>query len=162
MEIVIHFIVSTIATFAFAKLFNAPTKELLYCGITGGIGWVIYFILSNNNLGVVLPMLISSFGLTIFARIIAAVRRVPATVYLVCGIFPLVPGRGVYYTIYYLITRKTGLAGEYGLSTLEIAIAITFGIIFGSSIPQKLFNKLNKEYRNKKKMTKKDKVNTDR
>ena len=34
MEIVIHFIVSTIATFAFAKLFNAPTKELLYCGIT--------------------------------------------------------------------------------------------------------------------------------
>ena len=76
MEIVIHFIVSTIATFAFAKLFNAPTKELLYCGITGGIGWVIYFILSNNNLGVVLPMLISSFGLTIFARIIAAVRRV--------------------------------------------------------------------------------------
>ncbi len=55
MEIVIHFIVSTIATFAFAKLFNAPTKELLYCGITGGIGWVIYFILSNNNLGVVLP-----------------------------------------------------------------------------------------------------------
>ena len=102
MEIVIHFIVSTIATFAFAKLFNAPTKELLYCGITGGIGWVIYFILSNNNLGVVLPMLISSFGLTIFARIIAAVRRVPATVYLVCGIFPLVPGRGVYYTIYYL------------------------------------------------------------
>ena len=58
--------------------------------------------------------------------------------------------------------RDSGLAGEYGLSTLEIAIAITFGIIFGSSIPQQLFNKLNKEYRNKKEMTKKDKVNTDR
>ena len=120
MEIVIHFIVSTIATFAFAKLFNAPTKELLYCGITGGIGWVIYFILSNNNLGVVLPMLISSFGLTIFARIIAAVRRVPATVYLVCGIFPLVPGRGVYYTIYYLIQEKPVLQENMDLVHLRL------------------------------------------
>ncbi|GAB6160151.1 threonine/serine exporter family protein [Howardella ureilytica] len=154
MDIIIHFTVSAVATFAFAKLFNAPVKELLYCGITGGIAWIIFFILSNNNLGVVLPMLISSFGLTIFARIIAAIRRVPVTVYLVCGIFPLVPGRGVYYTIYYLITRESGLAGEYGLRTLEVAIAITFGIIFGSSIPQKFFNRFNKEYRNKKELTK--------
>ena len=37
MDIIIHFTVSAVATFAFAKLFNAPVKELLYCGITGGI-----------------------------------------------------------------------------------------------------------------------------
>ena len=142
MEIVIHFIVSTIATFAFAKLFNAPAKELLYCGITGGIGWVIYFILSNNNLGVVLPMLISSFGLTIFARIIAAVRRVPATVYLVCGIFPLVPGAGIYWTAYYVVTDQLAKASARGFLTLKIAVAIVLGILFVFEFPQKWFRRI--------------------
>ena len=38
----IQFIVSMIATLSFAVLFCAPKSELLFCGLTGAIGWIVY------------------------------------------------------------------------------------------------------------------------
>ena len=76
-----------------------------------------------------------------FSRTMAVVRRNPATVYLLCGIFPLVPGAGIYYTAYYLITKESALFSAKGLETFEIALAIVFGIIFGFAIPEAIFHR---------------------
>jgi uncharacterized membrane protein YjjB (DUF3815 family) len=62
--------------------------------------------------------------------------------YVLPGIFPLVPGAGIYYTAYYLFIGNTEMSGFKGLETLEIAGAIVFGIIFGFGIPQRMFHKL--------------------
>jgi uncharacterized protein len=62
--------------------------------------------------------------------------------YVLPGIFPLVPGAGIYYTAYYLFIGNTEMSGFKGLETLEIAGAIVFGIIFGFGIPQWIFHKL--------------------
>lgn len=55
--------------------------------------------------------------------------------------FPLVPGAGIYYTAYYLISGMPAKCSAKGLETFEIALAIVFGIIFGFSIPETLFHK---------------------
>jgi uncharacterized membrane protein YjjB (DUF3815 family) len=55
-----------------------------------------------------------------------------------------VPGAGIYYTAYYLITGQAKLFSAKGLETLEVALAIVFGIIFGFAIPQALFQKFAK------------------
>ena len=34
-----QFIISMIATISFAILYDAPKKHLVYCGLTGGVGW---------------------------------------------------------------------------------------------------------------------------
>lgn len=140
--IIVQFIVSMVATISFAVLFNAPKKEIPFCGLTGAIGWTVYYTLTANEINSVFASLIATFCLTIFTRCFAVARKNPVTVYLLPGIFPLVPGAGIYYTAYYLFMGNTQMSGAKGLETLEIAGAIVFGIIFGFGIPQKLFYRL--------------------
>ena len=94
------------------------------------------------DMGVGFPSLIATLCLTIMARIFAAARSMPVTVYLLSGIFPLVPGAGIFYTAYYLFTNDRALSTSKGIETFEVAGAIVLGIIFGFGIPQSLFNLL--------------------
>ena len=137
-----QFVIATLATIAFAALFNAPKKEIIYCGLTGATGWIVYYLLTQAGMHLVLASGIATFCLTILGRCFAVVRKNPVTVYLLAGIFPLVPGAGIYYTAYYLFVGDTAMSGFKGLETLEIAGAMVFGIIFGFGIPQALFHKL--------------------
>ena len=77
---IIQFIVSLFATLSFAELFGAPKKEQFFCGLTGAIGWVVYVIGLNSNMGTVLANLTATFALTVFSRILSAIRRNPVTV----------------------------------------------------------------------------------
>ena len=140
--IILQFIISMIATISFAILFHAPRKEVLFCGFTGAFGWMIYYLLTTRDVNIVLASLVAAFGLTLLARGFAVARLNPVTVYLLPGIFPLVPGAGIYYTAYYLFTGDTAMSGAKCLETVYIAGAIVFGIIFGFGIPQALFLRL--------------------
>lgn len=142
MMYMVEFFVAMVATISFAVLFNAPKKEIFYCGFTGAIGWLVYYVITQNGGHNVLASLVSTFCLTIFSRGFAVIRKTPVTVYLLPGIFPLVPGAGIYYTAYYLFIGNNEMFGFKGLETIEIAGAIVFGIIFGFGIPQPIFHKL--------------------
>ena len=140
----LQFIVSIFATLSFAVLFHAPQRELLYCGLTGGVGWVVYLICQENGSNVYIACLLATFFLTLLARIFSALRRNPVTIYLVTGIFPLVPGAGIYYTSYYLIMGDMTQFSSKGVETFLIAGSIALGIVFGFGIPQSIFNALQK------------------
>ena len=53
------------------------------------------------------------------------------------GIFPLVPGSGIYYTSYYFIMSDMESFVAKGTETFKVAGAIALGIIFGFALPQK-------------------------
>lgn len=142
MMILLQFFIAMLATISFAILFAAPPKEVLFCGLTGALGWIVYYVLTQNDIHLVLASMVATLCLTIMARCFAVIRKTPVTVYLLSGIFPLVPGAGIYYTAYYLFMGNTEMSGYKGLETLEVAGAIVFGIIFGFGIPQKLFHRL--------------------
>ena len=137
----IEFIVSMIATVAFAIVFSAPRKELFYCGISGALGWIFYSVISTLLGAPTLGNVVGSFVLTVFSRTLAAKRKNPITIYLIAGIFPLVPGAGIYYTSYYLIMNDMAHFSQYGLETIKTAGAIVMGIILGMAFPQSWFNK---------------------
>ena len=140
--IIVEAIVAMFATISFAILFNAPRKEVICCGLTGSLAWTVYYGMTQDGINSVLASLVSAFTLTILARALAVIRKSPVTMYLLPGIFPLVPGAGIYYTAYYLFIGNNEMSGFKGLETLEIAGAIVFGIIFGFGIPQRWFHKL--------------------
>ncbi len=140
--IIIQFALSMIATMAFAILFCAPRNEWLLCGLSGAIGWIVYYVMFHHNLGLMLSTTAATFVLSIFSRTLAVIRKQPATLYLLSGIFPLVPGAGIYYTAYYLITGESTLCYSKGMETCEIAASIVFGILFAFAIPQSWLNKL--------------------
>lgn len=142
---ILQFIISLIATLAFAYLFAAPKSELLYCGLTGAIGWLVYLFCIDMGAGIAFANILASFALTVASRVFAVIRRNPSTVYLRPGIFPLVPGAGIYYTAYYFITSDHAQASTYGSQTLIVAGSIVIGILMGSSLSQNWFNKLQRK-----------------
>lgn len=139
---IIQFIVGFFATLSFAILFSTPKRQLFFCGLTGAAGWLVYLLLFNNNSGIGLANLGAAFTLTLMSRIFAALERHPVTVYLLAGIFPLVPGAGIYYTSYYFIMDEMEQFAAKGAETILIAGSIAFGIVFGLSLPQSIFNAL--------------------
>ena len=141
-DYIMQFIVAMIATLAFAMIFSAPKSELVYCGLSGAIGWISYLIISTILGAPTLGNMVGSLFLTLFSRSLAVKRKNPATVYLIAGIFPLVPGAGIYYTSYYLIMNNMETFSTYGLSTIKTAGAIVMGIICGMAFPQSWFNKV--------------------
>ncbi|MGN0342256.1 MAG: threonine/serine exporter family protein [Roseburia sp.] len=142
MTYIIQFLLAMIISLAFGTLFSSPRRELPFCGISGAIGWIVYYLITERSGNTVVACLVATFILTVFSRTMAVLRESPATIYLLSGIFPFVPGAGIYYTVYYLITGEKALFAAKGLETFELAFAIVFGIIFGFAIPQALFHKL--------------------
>lgn len=142
----IQIIVAMVATLSFAILFFAPKEQYLSCSITGAVGWITYYLIVGHGVNIGLASLIATFILTILSRCLSVIRKVPATIFLVTGIFPLVPGAGIYYTAYYLITNDMRMASGKGVETFLVAGAIVLGIIFGFALPQSLFNLCAKKY----------------
>lgn len=132
------FMLAFFGTMSFAILFQAPQKNYLFCGITGAIGWVV-FLASSNICPFSVSIFISALSLTILSRQFSIIFKAPVTVFLISGIFPLVPGTAIYYTAYYLFLANYSMAVSKGLEALSTAGAISIGILFGSAIPQKLF-----------------------
>ncbi len=132
-----------LATVSFAVIFNAPRKEWLYTALTGALGWIIYYIMTSRGISSVISCLMATFFLTLISRVLSAIRKCPVTMYLLPGIFPLVPGAGIYYTSYYFIMNDLKNFSDMGSNTFQTAGAIAIGIIFASAIPQKVFSWLN-------------------
>lgn len=139
---IIEIFVAVLATLAFAVLFHVPRQEYLYCAVNGGLGWTVYQRCLSHGMGVVAACLWAALVLTLVARVLSALRKMPSTVFLLAGIFTLVPGSGVYYTAYYLIMNDLSKSSAKGIETVKVAGAIVLGIVFGLSLPQSWFNRL--------------------
>lgn len=137
-------IMSMLATIAFAVLFNAPKKEYVFCALNGCIGWMTYQLFLSYGASAVMASLWATLILTLVARILSAIRRSPVTIFLVTGIFTLVPGAGIYYASYYLIMNDLAQFTAKGIETFKIAGAMVLGIVFGLALPQSWFNQLGK------------------
>ena len=120
-QLVAQFFIAGAGTLSFAVLFASPKRTLPYCGLVGAMGWFIYEL-------AVIP-------LTLLARIFAIVLKTPVTIFLLAGIFPLVPGAGIYYTAYYFIQGNNALALANGITTFKIAVALAIGIALVLGLP---------------------------
>ena len=130
-----------IGTTAFAVLFGVPRKQYFAAGIVGALGWLLYLILFRHaGMSAAIATLISTIFIGILSRIFAVVEKCPAAVFLLCGIFPLVPGAGVFWCTYYLISSQFDLSSTAGFTAAKIAIAIVLGIILAMELPQRFFS----------------------
>lgn len=134
-------IAAMMGTFTFGILFNVPRREYVFCAMNGGIAWMSYLIFQEICASTTIASLGATFVLTVVARVLSAVRHCPVTVFLLTGIFVLVPGAGIYYTAYYLLMDNLALSTAKGIETFKVAGAIALGIVFGFAIPQKCFHR---------------------
>ena len=136
-----------LGTFSFAYVFHTPYRLCWVSALVGGCGWISYLLFTHNGISATLSCLGASFLLTIVARFSSAVLREPLPIFLIPGIFPLVPGAGIYYTAYYLMLNDLDMATIKGIETFKVAGAIVLGIVFASAFPQVWFNRLGSFFR---------------
>ena len=110
----------------FGLVLEVQKKYLLYCGLAGMLGWAVYLL--AQQFVPVGSMFFSSFCIALLSQIFARKLRCPVTVFLIPGIYPSVPGAGIYRTVYYIILGENSLAGHYLLKTLTTAGMIALGI----------------------------------
>ena len=140
MTILIEVALSFVGIIAFGLLFNVPRKELLFCGLVGAGCWLIYqLVLLAFPDAATAATFFAAAIVTCTSRIISNLRRMPATIYIIPGILPLVPGIGIYYTMFSAIMGDYTEALLWGFHTLRIAGVIALGLLVVLTLPRKLF-----------------------
>ena len=142
VDILNNFVCSFAGTWGFLILFNIPRKYYLSGSLTGVAGWFTYLCMAENlGASTAMATFAGSFVIVLISRMLAVRMRCPITIFLIAGIIPLVPGAGVYYTAYYLMTGELALALEKGMGAVKVAFAIVLGIVFVLAIPRQFFQK---------------------
>ncbi|MEG1744513.1 MAG: threonine/serine exporter family protein, partial [Ruthenibacterium sp.] len=106
LQMALQCAVAFVATWAFAALFSVPPRQYLFCGLTGAAGWACYLAVMQMQPSAPFASVAAALVLALMARVFAARRCCPVTVFLMNGIFPLVPGAGIYWAAYYAITKQ--------------------------------------------------------
>ena len=134
-QLAAQFFLARAGTLSFAVLFACPRRTLPCCALVGAVGWFIYELAVLYGADVSAASLIAVIPLTLVSRLFAILLKTPVTVFLLTGIFPLVPGAGIYYTAYYFIQGNNALALSNGISTFKVAVALAIGISLVLCIP---------------------------
>lgn len=116
-------------SFGFALLFNARGEKLVWASLGGLLSWGVYLAVGLVYRSDPARYFIAALVLTIYAEIMARLHRSPATVFLVSGTIPLIPGGSLYYTMSCAVAARWSEALHTGLATLLLAIAIAAGIL---------------------------------
>ena len=129
---------SFFGTIAFSVLYNIPVRNWLGCGFIGVVGWIV-FSLAREFTGYGIAIFISSGVVTLLARFEAVRRKTPEIIYLIAGIFTLVPGADIYWTVYYLVSGEMDKALNSGSDALKACLGMVLGIVIIHEIPQRFF-----------------------
>ena len=140
MNLFFEFLTAMICSISFAVLFNCPRRELIGGGLCGGLGWVIYTVIKDFTSSVSLSVLFAAIAVGLIGEALAHSNKKPATVFIVPGIIPLVPGYGLYYTMLTVIESGLGAASSIGIETIFAAISIASGLVISSALG-KVFRK---------------------
>lgn len=139
-EILLFSLIAGAAVIAFSMQLNAPFREFPYIGLAAFVTQFFYMFIYYNFYSMVFATLVSSIFLTILSKILAFNRRVPITIFLIPGFWPIAPGAIVYKATFCFINNNMISAEEFMLLSIQIAGAITIGLSFVSIFPQKYFN----------------------
>jgi len=143
MKEVLPYLWTALATGGFAIRYGLRAKDLAPTAAGAVLGWLVYSLVSKAGApaGVVNAAqgyFVASLAIGIFAEVVAVLLKKPATIYVVTGIFPLVPGGGMYYTMLHSVRGEAWTAMFSGYETLSAAGAIAAGLAVSSALSRLL------------------------
>lgn len=116
-----------LAVAAAAVILESPKKHIVTAAIVGAVGWAVY-LLCIDALGSVTATYISGLVISTQSHIFSRMFKVPVTIFFLPGFFPLVPGSGMYLTVYEFIQGNNNLAQGHLQNTIQIAGMIALAI----------------------------------
>lgn len=137
---ILQALIAFIACYFFSIVQYAPKKQLIFCGLSGSLSWFIYVLINKYLNNAVMATFCSAILVTALSRIFSHIRKEPSTLFLMPGIIPLVPGAGMYYTMYAILNGNMLKSYAEAVNTIKLAGVIAIGIIIVLSLPYSFFN----------------------
>lgn len=141
MKLFLPCLYSFLGCVGYCLVFNIRMRKqmLLLASLGGAVGWCVYLLcgwLQND----ITQSFAAILAVAAYSEIMARLRKSPATVYLIVGLIPLVPGGGIYYTMESCINGDMMNFMNTGIHTLGIAGALAIGILLVSACVRILNN----------------------
>ena len=129
------FVFAMLSTMAFGIIFQAPRRSLPLCGLVGAVGWLVYIYLRNGaELDSFSANLAAALAVALLSELAARLFKGPVTVFVIPGIFPIVPGLAMYNGMTKIIEKQYDLGMSLLLQACMDASAIALGIMFIGSL----------------------------
>ncbi|MFD2209997.1 threonine/serine exporter family protein [Virgibacillus halophilus] len=127
---------SFVASAGFAILFNAPRKTLIQCGLVGMVGWILYYVLTQQGMDILPATVLAAMLVAVLTQICAKLYKTPIIIFIVGGIIPLVPGGMAYNAMRHFVENDYYTAVEYSVKVMLLSGGIGFGLMFSEIINQ--------------------------
>ena len=129
-----------VGTVGFAVLYGVPRSEYIHVGVCSMVGWMAYLLMLRIvGATVIESSFVATVVVVLVSRFMAVDRKCPVIVFQICGVIPLIPGAGIFWTVYYIVNKELSMAVTTGFTALGVAVAIVLGIIFMTSLPGRMF-----------------------
>ena len=123
-----------VGTAASAVLFNVPRHALLWSAVAGLMGWAVQTQVRLLEMPPAAGALLGALTVSLVGEGLARARRMPALVFVVPGILPLVPGTRAYHAMLALLKQNHALAAVEGAQALVAAGGIAVGLLMGTAL----------------------------
>ncbi|WP_193708328.1 threonine/serine exporter family protein [Alkalibaculum sporogenes] len=141
-----EFFICVVAVIFTAILFRAPMRGILLSSLLGGVGYILFKILSSDSKSPIIAYFTATFFITVFSEIFARLLKMPATIFTVPAIIPLVPGIGLYRTMLNLV-QNNGRASESGSITILAIVSIAMAMVMTSLLTKIINTLVNTSYK---------------
>lgn len=119
---------------AISVLYRIPRSLLPYASLNGVGAWLVVTATTSLGAKIVLATFLGSLAASLCSELLARRMKKPATIFLLPGFIPLVPGRQAYATMAHIVAGRYAAGVETGVQTLLIGGAIAFGIFASSTL----------------------------
>lgn len=119
---------------AIGVLYRIPRTVMIYASGNGVFAWLVVTVASFLGAKLVLAIFLGSLTAALSSEILARRLKKPATIFLLPGFIPLVPGRQAYATMANIVNGNYTEGVAIGVQTILIAGAIAFGIFTSTTM----------------------------
>lgn len=142
MDWLLHFIFSFAASYFFAVLFDAPKRLFLYAGIVGATGWMFSRVLLEVfSMHDIYATMFGSLVLGIMSHLMARMLKEPATIFMIPGIIPFVPGGLAYEATSLLVQFEYSASLNTMLEVILVAGGVAVGLLFADQLSKIFIHK---------------------
>nr|WP_242590218.1 MULTISPECIES: threonine/serine exporter family protein [Enterococcus] len=135
---------SYLSTVTFGIVTNVPRKVLNVCGLTGAVGWMIYWSTKNLEAGAIFANFFGAIGIGLLSIYFSRRKKMPMTIFNIPSLVPLVPGGPAYQAVRSIVLGDYVSGIHFIIKVIMTAGAIAAGFMVTGIVERLLKNLLDK------------------
>lgn len=128
------FVFAFCSTVGFCIIFHVPKRHILPASFVGACGWLTYIFSVSSGSGSILGCFAASCTVALLSDLFSRAFKDAATIFIIPGILPIVPGANMYYTMLAILEGDLERTAVIGTETILMAGAIAVALLMISSV----------------------------